>query len=592
VLLLRPGRGPDVVPAGTRPSWILVSDLEGPPGDRTLAAAVRELVTAELDHSRAVVPMPRQQLEAVMRDAGLADTTALTGTLARELAVRGAVRAILGGSVLPVGRDRYSVVLRVVEPDSGATLVTATRVADDRNLVPVVQDAAREIREGLGERRAVLRASAPLVKVATPSFAAYRKFVEAVELSDRGEPAASNRLLREAIALDTGFASAWATLATNYLTLRKLDSAGLAVAQALRRPDRLSDPQRYRLEADAAYALRYDIPAAVRAYDLVLGSSPNSISGVNNRATFLYALGRYQDALAGFARAEALEPFGPEGAQIEIFNQAVTLLALGRFADAAAKANQLRGLFADYAAELLATARGRWSIADSIASKGLANPGTPGYLRLPNVTIAAGAEAAQGNPAAADRRLRVAAAGADAAERPWFANAVLLLAAAAGHSPGAVPDWLRADTASGALVAGGIWAAMAGDTALARRQLGALNQRPAVRLRHLGYGPTLLSAYLLAAEGRWTDVARRLEAAARAGERDGGDLDQVSGAAVRWLVAEAYERLGKPDSAAAMYELILDPSGVPFGHLPLRGLTYPFASRRLASLRARTDRPD
>ena len=142
--------------------------------------------------------------------------------------------------------------------------------------------------------------------------------------------------------------------------MRNLDSAGFALAEALKRPDRLGDAQRYRLEADAAYALRYDIPAAVRWYDLLLQVAPRSISGHNNRAVLLYAIGRYDEALAGFSRAEELEPFGREEKEIEIFNQAVTLLALGRDADAATTSRKLReGLFADYAAQLLAVYQGR-----------------------------------------------------------------------------------------------------------------------------------------------------------------------------------------------------------------------------------------
>jgi len=58
----------------------------------------------------------------------------------------------------------------------------------------------------------------------------------------------------------------------------------------------------------------------------------------------------------------------------------------------------------------------------------------------------------------------------------------------------------------------------------------------------------------------------------------------VSGAAVRWLTAEAYERAGKADSAAIMYRLVLDPTGIPFSHLALRGLAYLPAARRRALL--------
>jgi len=579
---LRASRHPP--PAGTTPRWVLVADLDAPRDDPGLATAVRELVTAALEQSSAVVPMPRQQLEDVMRSAGLADTVPLKGSLARELAVRASVRAILGGSVLPVGHDRYAVVLRVIDPDSGTTIVSASRTAAERDLVPAVQDAAREIRRGLGERRGVLGVGPSLRHVATPSFAAFRKFVEGTQLSDGGDPLAGIRAQREAIELDTAFALAWAAMSTNYIVLHELDSAGIAVQEALRHPDRLTDAQRYRLESEAAYALHYDIPAAVRWYDRLLQVLPNSISGINNRATLVYSLGRYEEALAGFARAESLESFGPEGARIEIFNQAVTLLALGREADAAATARRLTGPFADYAAVLLALQQGRWAAAESVASGLIESPSTPSFFRLPSLTAVASTAAARGDPMTADRQLREAAR-ADPSNGSWYANALLLLAEAGGRTPGPVPAWLTADTSSAGLVSAGLWAAIARDTGLARRRLVALQRRAEPERRRLGHSLELIEAYLLRTQGRWSDVARVLGPAAAAGELDGGDGAQVSSAALRWLMAEAYENLAEPDSAIAMYERILDPRRTPFTHLTLRGLVHRFALERRDALR-------
>jgi tRNA A-37 threonylcarbamoyl transferase component Bud32/tetratricopeptide (TPR) repeat protein len=564
------------------PAWILVADLEGPPGDRTLAVAVRELVTAELEQSRVIAPMPRQQIAAVMRDAGLSDTTALTTARARELAVRSSVRAILSGSVLPVGPERYSIVLRVAEPDSGRTLFTATGMGSDQNLVPAVEKVAREIRHGLGERQSVLRANKPLIKVATPSFAAYRKYVEAGELNAKGDFAAGNRLLREAIALDTGFALAWASIGLNYLTMRSLDSAGAALAQALRRPDRLSDVERYMLEGESAYALQYDLPEAVRWYDLLLQIAPRSIIGHNDRGIYLYSLARYDEALGEFSRAVALAPFGPAQAQGSLFNQMVTLLAMGREAAAKATAGKLTGVFAEYAAQLLATYQGRWESAESLAVRTVEAPSTPSWLKEPAFTMRSGALAARGAVTAAERQLQLAASTTQGPSRRWFCHAVLLLAAASDRAPGPPPVWLLADTTSGGLLAGGLWAAAVGDTAAAMRRLTQLEHQEPVALRRLGQGPRLLRAYIEAAQGHWQEVARLLYSAG--GEYDGGDPDQVSSMAVRWLLANAYTHIDQPDSAAATFQLILAPTRTPFSHLALRGLVYSFASRRLALL--------
>ncbi len=567
----------------TRAPWILVADFEGPPGDRILATAVRELVTAELDQSRVIVPMPRQQVSDVMREAGLGDTARLTVALARELAVRSSVRTILSGSVLPVGSGRYSIVVRVAEADSGRTLATATGAASGDNLIPSVEKVARGIRQKLGEQESVLRSNKPLVRVATPSFAAYRKYVEAMTLSMGGELAASNRLLHEAVALDTGFASAWGLIGLNHLTMRNLDSAGFALGQALRRPDRLTDAQRYRLEAESAYALRYDLESAIKWYDLLLEVEPRSISGHNDRGIYLYSLGRYEEALAEFTLAATLEPFGLTQAQIELFNQTVTLLALGREADAEATSQKLTGLFAEYAAQLIATYQNRWADAESLATRTAGAPSTPPWLKVPAITMRSGALAARGAVAEAERQLRLAASTANGPTRRWYCHAILLLAPASGRQPGPVPGWLLADTTAGGLLASGQWAAMAGDTVAARARLTRLERSTPVELRRLGQGPRLLRASIEAAQHQWPEVIRLLRPAIE-GELDGGDPDQVSSMAVRWLLGDAYVQAGRPDSAAAVFELVLDPSGTPYSHLALRGLVSSFASRRLALL--------
>jgi tetratricopeptide (TPR) repeat protein len=132
------------------------------------------------------------------------------------------------------------------------------------------------------------------------------------------------------------------------------------------------------------------------------------------------------------------------------------------------------------------------------------------------------------------------------------------------------------------MVAAGVWAAMNGDLAPAEQRLVAIGRLPDVEQRRLGLGPALLEATILGARGNWSSAVRRLGASAVVGELDGADPSQPSGAAARLLVAQAYERLGRPDSAAAFYLRALDPTHLPFGHLALRGLVHPFALRRLA----------
>ena len=573
-----------------QPNWILVADFDGPPGDHGLTDAVRELVTAELDQSRHVATMPRQQLSAVMHDAGLPDSTHLTAEVARELAFRSSVRAILTGSIRAVGKGQYSIVIRVIHAEDGSALLTATEAASDRDFVPKVQDLARQVRRGLGERRAEIEANKPLTEVATPSFEAYRKYVDALGLTSDGDVEGSNRLLREALALDSGFAGAWAAISVNYAMARDADSSRLALVEALKRPDRLNTATRYRLEAEAAYRLHYDLAAAVRWYELHLEYAPQSIRGHNNLGVYLSSMGRYEDALAEFRRAVEVDPFGPSQSQILLFNEAAMLLALGRSDEAAAVSRQLTGAFAQYAALLQATAAGQWNAVDSLAAGPAAAVGTPPWLKAPATTMWAGSLAARGAVSAADQLLRNAAVGAPGPASRGHYHADLILAVTSGRpmlpAPGA-----RADTTPGGLTLQGLIAAVRGDTIEANRSLAAIESLPEVDRLRLGDGPRLIQARIAARGGRWVEVTHLLGPAARLGEHDGSSPDQVASLGVRWLLAEAYERIGRLDSAAAYFELAIAPTRVPFSHLALRGLAYPFAQRRLGILYDRMHQP-
>jgi hypothetical protein len=444
----------------------------------------------------------------------------------------------------------------------------------------------------LGERRSSVEANTLTNQAATPSFAAYRRDGEGGALPEKGDAIASNRVLREALALDTGFASAWYAMGWNYLNDRMLDSAQLAFAEALKRLDRLGVPGRYRVEADAAYAIRYDLPAAVRACDLYLEEAPRSFSVLNNRGLYLIALGRYEDALRDFEQAVRVHPFGPPQAQIQLANQSATLVVLGRIGDARAAARNLTGAYAEYVQMLLAVATDRWPEADSLASESANAPSPPNWLRVQAVMTAAAARAARGGISSATDDLERAAAGAPPDFARWYDGGRLLLAEAAGRDVAPLPSRANHDTTGAGLVTYGLWAAALGDTAAARRRLDRLRQSPEAPHLALGQGPALLEASLAARAGRWADVIRLIGPAAVRGEHDATLLGRPSSLSLRWLAAEGYTRLHKPDSAAAMMELVLQPTRMPGSAYGLRGFIYPFAHRRLALWYATLGRRD
>jgi serine/threonine-protein kinase len=587
VALLRPTATPT-----TGADWIMVADFVGPGEDSTLAPAVRELVTVELDQSPSFTTMPRHQVAAALQAGGFPDSARVSPEVARELAERSSVRAVITGSVLPVAGEAYSIVLRAVSVDDGSEIASIAGAADPGELIQVVEDLARRLRRALGERRDLTASpDQPLEQVATPSLDAYRHFVQARDRIDAGDLAGGKRLLHEAIRLDSAFASAWEALGISHVFGRNLDSARIAYARALSFPKRLTETQRFGVEADAAYAIRHDLPAAISWYDLYLSRNPRSAGARNNRALYLSSLGRHEEALEELRRAIEVNPLGPEHAQVELLNLAAELVVLGRVREATAEARKLKGVFADYFSVLRPSALADWALAESTAASIASRQDAPSFLRIQAVTTQAAARAARGAAAHAERLLLAASRRAASEEMRWYHQARLLLATAAQRDLGPPPDSLATDSSAAGRVMHALWAAVQGDTGTAVR---ALEQAAAMpeETSLLGAGPALARAWVDAHAGRWQAVTDSLGGIAQHGEHDATILDRGTAYPVRLLVADAYERLGRLDSAAAYLELVVTPTRMAPGHFAMRGLVYPFAHRRLAVLYAALGKAD
>ena len=582
-----------------RPDWLIVADFDGPPDDPGLAGAVRELVASALEESRFVAIVPRDQIRQGLELAGKPATARVDAELARELAIRGNVRAVLTGRVDRVGRT-FSVVLRVIDADTGTVLVSGRATASSPDeVIPTTDHLAREIGTEFGQVRGAIRAPQRFFEpVATPSFEAYRRFVEAVTAQlDQGDDERAMRLYREALALDSAFALDRLALAIMFVNGGMRDSARAALAETRRHTERLSEGRRLYLEALDA-ALRRDYAAAARWFGEEVQANPSDGYARHGRAVMLGALGRYEEQAKETEYMIAHSPFGPdEGLQADYVG---LLCTLGRWDEArqVAQTLTLRAFGRDLWPVLFALAHDEW---DGAAALGLAlhDDATAGVPERRTAAIAhASALAARGFVRAADSLLRWAARLPQDSHGPAAARAPsrgrLLLIVASGLPPNRFP--LPEDTPSdlGGHVQRGLWAAVRGDTATARRVQETLQASSADEVAEAGVSFTarVLPALLHAHGGRWEDVIRILAPALRSHLNGIGFSDEGMWALARWLVADAYAHLGHPDSAVSDLEILVDPAGAlrDGEDLEARGLISSFAHQRLVVLYARLGR--
>ena len=583
--------GASATPTGKK-DWILVADFDGPPDEPSLARAARELASAALDQSAIMATVPRDQIEVALAQAGKPNTIRLTAQLAREIAYRSRVRAVLDGEIVRLG-ERYAVALRVSDVEEDKQLATLTEVArSDDDLIPVLTRMGKRIREQLGEKPGMIRSTrGDEWPVATNSFEAYRRFVEGGRIYDEGDFAGALRLFREAVTTDPNFGAGWGSVAWAYLGLGQLDSALTALQEARRHPGSITPA--YRLYLDGVDAWwRGDARRAAEIFERVARVYPRAYEtrfALSNWGLLLQSEGRVSDAYRVTLHGEEEEAFGPS--QIDRQLRTRYLVLMGRLTEAHSVATGLRGQFRQITELNLALAESSWNQADSLAALLELAPGAP--LGVGAAAVRAQVAAVRGEVSAAEAHLlrteqiqRESSLMSLAARAP---RARVLLAQLSGRTvPGPEP-WLASDTTTSALITRGYMAAAAGETALARRLLARLRARSTTRLGAHGSTPEFIEASILAHAARWDEVVKLIAQPAREGSDQGSQRidpvsDRIGTVAERWLVAQAYERLDQPDSAAAFYLRMLAPGQI------ASGLVHSYALQRLVMLDARMGR--
>jgi tetratricopeptide (TPR) repeat protein len=177
---------------------------------------------------------------------------------------------------------------------------------------------------------------------------AYDLYLQALDVSrqarrDRYEQV--QRILKEAVAIDPNFSTAWAVLGTSYMNAAGQGGSNLPtdelVALARDAASRAvaadpNNPWSYTVLSTIASDYDHDLPAAARALERAIALAPDDSGLLLPAATFVLRLGRVSEAVATREYALTLDPLSPFGQ----FNLAVTYVNAERYDDAIAAARR------------------------------------------------------------------------------------------------------------------------------------------------------------------------------------------------------------------------------------------------------------
>jgi tetratricopeptide (TPR) repeat protein len=539
---------------------VLLAEFVNRTTDSTLGPTLTEAFRVDLAQSRSVELVDPQQVSDVLRRMQRPADTRLTPDVAREVAERGGVTAVVTGQIDPVATS-YVLSASVVSAGDGRVL-TAVRAtaADGAHLIGALDALSRDLRERIGESLVTIRKSQPLAQVTTGSLDALRRYSEASSLEDHGDYEGAASLYRQAVQLDSGFAMAYRKLAVVLGNSgASFDEVVKASTRAYRLRDRLPPVERGLATAYYYYNVDYDHQQIMAAYRSVLEADPGNEAALNNLSLELIQDRQWSAAESLLTRGIALGYHGvffANAVRAQIFqgHYAAAKATADRWAQASPGDPDIFGVRA-----LLAAAQHDYPAAEQFARQLRDQQKASPRWRQNADGILANLSEAEGKLQQAEQYRRDAMAAADARGLPGqflteAARAAVIDARYRDRPQSAlsrIEDALRTHPLSSISPADRPYSWLASAYALAkkpdeaRRLMTDYARSTPEGIRRGDFGVDAAEGDIASAEGRWKDAIAAYQ-----------KWNDESGCTPCGLYerAVAYDRLGQEDSTTALLE--------------------------------------
>jgi tetratricopeptide (TPR) repeat protein len=277
---------------------IVLADFEDNTGDSTLALTLTEAFRIDLAQSPLVRIAEPSYVSGVLarmqRDPG----AALDYELAREVAIREGLKAVIAGEVNSAGSG-FIISARLISAETGEALWAHRETAGEpADVIPAIDRLSRRLRERIGESLKTIRGNEPLAQVTTSSMEALRRYSLAVRAFEaEGDSEKGIALLEEAIAIDTAFAMAYRKLGVELANNWEDRARSVAaLTKAYEHRDRLTNRERYLTLGSYYSIVTSEHEKAATAYRTLLDIYPDDDWALNNLAITYSNLGDFERA--------------------------------------------------------------------------------------------------------------------------------------------------------------------------------------------------------------------------------------------------------------------------------------------------------
>jgi serine/threonine protein kinase len=288
---------------------LVLSDFNNTTGDTVFDDTLKQGLSVQLEQSPFLDLVSDRKVNETLKLMGRNPGDKLTAEIAREVCQRTLSKAMLAGSIAPLG-SQFVIGLKATNCNTGDLLAQAQEQATGKEAVLKALDAAVvSLRGKLGESlSSVQRYATPVEEATTPSLEALKAYSLGNKMHALKGDNAALPYFQRAVALDPNFAVPYVLMSIIYGNFYEVARSAEYARKAYDLRDKVSERERFFIEANYYLAATGELEKTTQTFELWQQTYPGDEVSYRDLAFTYNALGDMQKALEQAQEAARLEP--------------------------------------------------------------------------------------------------------------------------------------------------------------------------------------------------------------------------------------------------------------------------------------------
>jgi tetratricopeptide (TPR) repeat protein len=310
---------------------LLIGSFENTTGDPVFDETLLTALQVHLGQSPFLDLVPEQRIRETLDSMSRPPGERLTHEVAREICQRLNVKAMLEGSIAPLG-THFVVSLNATDCQTGESIARAQAEATStERVLTELGVISSTMRTALGESLpSIEQFGVPIEQATTPSLTALKAYALGLEERRKGRELESVAFFNQAIETDPEFVAAYTTLSTVYGAIGEWRRSEEFAQRAYNVRRRVSERERLFVTYQYHDRVSGNQEKAAEALELWKAAYPRDFRPVNALALIHVRTGRYDRAIAEAQDALRRSPGHP----FPLSNLAFALRAVGKYDEA------------------------------------------------------------------------------------------------------------------------------------------------------------------------------------------------------------------------------------------------------------------